>query len=294
MAVKEFFRNLHQRKVVRAITTATILIGLPFVGAYSYFWEVHDLKLDKIKLKLSHRFPHLKGLKAVQLSDLHYGPSNSNTDFFNRAVDMINAQNPDIVLLTGDYYQWDPQYLEVLPKILSRIRSKQGIFGVFGNHDYGSCYPGVLHCDPFEHTTIKKTFAENDIVLLGNESTTLNYKGQDFNLVGLHDLWSGFFNPDEAFAHVDKDLPTLLLSHNPDTVHMVEHDFDLMMAGHVHGGQVSWPLIGPLAVPVKNRNLRRGLHKISERKHIYVNRGLGFTFRMRLNSRPEVTVLEIV
>lgn len=291
---KEYVRQLNHKKSVRALASAALVVGLPVIGAYAYFVGVKNLTLDRVFFPFSHKFPKLRGLKIAQISDLHYGPTNKNSGFFNKAIDMILEENPDLIFLTGDYYQWDPQYMEELPKILSRLKAPLGVFGVFGNHDYGACYPGTPYCDPFDHNNLKSHFGANEIAILTNEALQLEYNGETFNLVGLHDLWSGLFNPDVAFKHVDTEKPTLLLSHNPDTVHMVNHEFDIMFSGHVHGGQFSLPLIGPIAVPVKNRHLRRGFHQISDRKHLYVNRGLGYTFRMRWNSPPEVTIMEVV
>lgn len=291
---KEYLRTLHHKKIVRVMTTAIIMLGLPFVGFYSYFFAVRRIKLDHIKITIDNAVASIKGLKIMQLSDLHFGPTNSNSDHFDRAVDIINAHKPDLMFLTGDYYQWDPDFLHGLPKILSRIRTKMGIYGCLGNHDYGSCFPGELKNDPFEHTIIKEAFDRHGIHILANEHLKLTYKGNHFNLVGLHDLWSGLFDPVHTFEKVDTALPTLVLSHNPDTASIVESDFDLMLSGHSHGGQVTWPIFGALSLPMKNRHHHRGYHKISERKQLYVNRGLGYTFRMRLNSPPEVTLIELV
>lgn len=293
-SIKEYVRQLNHKRSVRAVASAALIMGLPGVGAYSYFVGVKNLTLDKVLFPFSHRFPALKGLKIAQISDLHYGPTNKSAKFFNRTVDLILEQEPDLVFLTGDYYQWDPSYLEELPKILSRLSAPLGVYGVFGNHDYGACYPGTLYCDPFDHNTLKSHFGANGILMLTNESLKLSYNDQDFQLVGLHDLWSGFFDPEEAYQHANEKLPTFLLSHNPDTAVLVPQEYDLMFSGHVHGGQFSLPLVGPVAVPVKNRHFRRGLHQLSQRKHLYINRGLGYTFRMRWNSPPEVTLLEIV
>lgn len=293
-ALKEYFRQLHHKRSIRVLTTIAVMVGLPFIGPYGYFFGVRNLKKDCIRFPLSHKFPKLKGLKIAQLSDLHFGPTNQSVDFLNRAIDMVLHENPDIIFLTGDYYQWDPDYQELLPRILSRLRAPLGVYGVFGNHDYGACYPGTPYCDPFDHNTMKSKFGDEHLLMLTNDAFTLEYNHQEFNLVGLHDLWSGYFDPTEAFQHVNQELPTLLLSHNPDTALLVKQDYDLMFSGHVHGGQVSLPFIGPVAVPVKNRHLRRGLHQITSRKHVYVNRGLGYTFRMRLNSRPEITIVEII
>lgn len=293
-AFKEYFRTLHHRKAIRAITTTSILFGLPILGAYSYFLAVKRIKLDRFRLPLENEHSQLRGLKIAQISDLHFGPTNNKPSHFHKAVDLINEQHPDLVVLTGDYYQWDPTFLHELPKILARIRSKMGVFGCLGNHDYGSCYPGVLKSDPFEFSIIKSAFENQGIHILANENLTLKYNSNKFNLVGLHDLWSGFFKPDETFQTIDNTLPTIVLSHNPDTSLLVKPEFDLMLSGHSHGGQVSWPVVGPLAVPMKNKHLHRGLYQMSTRKRLYVNRGLGHTFRMRLNSPPEVTLIEIV
>lgn len=291
--IVEYVRTLNHKKSVRAAASLMVIMGLPIIGAYSYFWATKRISLDLVHLPLSHKYPDLKGMKICQISDLHYGPTNFDEKHFNRAIDLILAQEPDLVMLTGDYYQWDPSYLEGLPKLLSRLQAKCGVYGVFGNHDYGSCYPGTLHCDPFDHRILKKEFGKNGILMLTNENVEIDYNGTHVNIVGMHDLWSGMFDPDKAFEHVKKDEPTIVLSHNPDTIHMIPNDFDLMMSGHCHGGQVSWPVIGCLGVPVKNKLFKRGLHKISGDKHLYINRGLGHNFKMRLNSPPEVTLIEI-
>lgn len=291
---KEYVRQLHHKRAVRAAAAVAVIAGLPIIGAYGYFFAVKKVRVDRVFFPLSHKHPGLKGLRVAQISDLHYGPTNRDHKFFNKTVDLILNEKPDIIFLTGDYYQWDPEYIAELPPLLSRLAAPLGVFGVFGNHDYGACYPGTMYCDPFDHNRLKSLFGDNGIVMLANESLGITYKESRFNLVGLHDLWSGFFDPETAYRHVDTKHPTIVLSHNPDTAHLVKPDYDLMLSGHVHGGQISLPWIGPIAVPVKNRHLRRGLHQISDRKHIYVNRGLGYTFRMRWNSPPEVTLLEIV
>ena len=289
----EYLRTLNHKKPVRFAASLALVLGLPIIGPYSYFFAPRRIQLDHVHLPLSKKYPFLKGFKICQVSDLHYGPTNSNPKHFNKAIDLILEQNPDLVVLTGDYYQWDPQYKEGLPKLLSRLQAKCGVYGIFGNHDYGCCYPGTLHSDPFDHKDLKLEFGKNGILMLTNESIELTYNNQSFQLVGMHDLWSGLFDVETAFRYHNPDQPTFVLSHNPDTAHMVDKPFDLMMSGHCHGGQVSWPILGALGVPVKNKLFTRGLHKVSQNKHLYVNRGLGHNFKMRLNSPPEVTLIEI-
>jgi len=291
---KEYFRTLHHKKPVRALTAATLMLALPFVGAYSYFIGVKRFKIDHIKLEINSPHSQLGGMKIVQISDLHYGPTNKDKRYFNRIVDIINLHQPDLIVLTGDYYQWDPKYLYDLPKMLTRLRAPLGLFGCLGNHDYGSCYPGHTQNDPFEEDITKDALERQGIRILTNEAQLLEYKKQKFNLIGLHDLWSNQCDPNLAFKKVNSKLPTFVLSHNPDSVHIVKHDYDLMLSGHSHGGQVTWPIVGSLAIPQRSKKYSRGLHQINHRKRIYINRGLGHTFRLRINSQPEITLFEII
>ncbi len=291
---KETFRLLHQKRLIRAIAGAAVVMGVPVVGAYSYFVAPNRVRVDQLKLRLSHRYPGLKNLKIAQISDIHYGPSHSNDKHFAKILRLIDAQKPDLLVMTGDYYQWDPTYQKRLPAILGQIQTPLGTFGSFGNHDYGSCYPGQTACDPFDYRTLKADFAEHGIVMLANETLPMAYNNTTFNLVGLHDLWSGLFNPTEGFARADTNLATIVLSHNPDTACLVEPEFDLMLSGHSHGGQVKLPGLKPFGGHIKNKALKRGFHQLSERKHLYVNRGLGHNFKMRLGSPPEITLIEVV
>jgi predicted MPP superfamily phosphohydrolase len=293
LKLKEYIRKLNHHKHFRLAATSAIVTFLPGVGAYSCLVAPKRLKTERISLKLSHRFPKLKGLKIAQISDLHYGPTNCDENFFRKVVQIINQQKPDLIALTGDYYQWDPEYLEGLPKILENLEASLGVYGVLGNHDYGACYPGALACDPFDHETIEKAFGKHGIKILANESASLNYNDQEIQLAGLHDLWSGHFDPEKTMGCFDSDKPTIVLSHNPDTAEMVKPDYDLMLSGHAHGGQLTLPWIGSLIAPVKNKKYTRGLHEISGRKNLYVNRGLGYTFKLRWNSLPEISIIEI-
>lgn len=293
-ALKEKIRLLHHKKTIRAIAGAAVIMGMPVIGAYGYFIATKRIKVEKLFMPLSHKHPGLKGLKAAQISDIHFGPTNCDEKHFEKILQTIAGLNPDLLVMTGDYYQWDPNYQKRLPEILGQLKTPLGTFGSFGNHDYGSCYPGVLNCDPFDHKVLKNDFAKNNILMLANEHLVLEYNNTPFNLVGLHDLWSGLFDAEQAFANVDTHLSTIVLSHNPDTAPMVKPDFDLMLSGHSHGGPVKLPGLKPFGGNVKNKNTKRGFHKIDERKHLYVNRGLGHNFKLRFGSPPEITLIEVV
>lgn len=292
--LKEKIRLLHHKKTIRAIAGAAVVMGMPVIGAYSYFIAPRRVSVDHLLLPLSPKHKGLKGLKLAQISDIHYGPTNCSEKHFEKILTKISDLKPDMLVMTGDYYQWDPAYQQRLPEILGQLKTPLGTFGSFGNHDYGSCYPGTLNCDPFDHKVLKNEFGKHDIVMLTNECLNLEFNGNPFQLVGLHDLWSGLFDPKEAFEFADQNLATIVLSHNPDTAPMVEPDFDLMLSGHSHGGPVKLPGLKPFGGCVKNKDTKRGFHKLSQRKHLYVNRGLGHNFKMRFGSSPEITLIEVI
>jgi predicted MPP superfamily phosphohydrolase len=112
--------------------------------------------------------------------------------------------------------------------------------------------------------------------------------------VGVGDVWAGDLEPAGAFAQIRRgDIPTVLLSHNPDTKDaMADYPWHLMLSGHTHGGQVILPLYGPPIVPVHDRRYIAGLKPWHDRQ-IHVTRGVGNLLGVRFACRPEVAVLDL-
>ena len=283
-----------------------------FSSPLSRLVKISHLKIPIRKLPRSFNL-----FRIVQISDLHFGPTNDSVSFLKKCIDKVNGLKPDIVALTGDYFQWDSKYIPSLARVLAGLKAKNGLFAVLGNHDYGVCHKGRPATDPIDHEEIIHHFEQIGIRVLHNERIRMN-KGEDcLEIIGVGDFWTSHFHPAQVLRKEPENLggptqaggptraggltqaggdtvPTILLCHNPDGIAELENlHFDLMLAGHVHGGQISFPFIGPLAVPVARRHLRRGLHRLSQ-KWLYVNRGLGYIFKARLLSRPEITCLDLV
>ena len=123
-------------------------------------------------------------------------------------------------------------------------------------------------------------------------------RGQKLRLVGLGDEWAGELDPVRAFGGHPKgrklgELPTLLLSHNPDTKDALrEFQWDLMLSGHTHGGQLSLPLIGQPFIPVSDKRFVRGLYPWDNR-WLHITAGLGSLHKMRFNCSPELSYLTL-
>lgn len=129
------------------------------------------------------------------------------------------------------------------------------------------------------------------ITVLFNQATVIATPNRQFELVGTGDLWAGQCKPPPAS---EANLPRLMLAHNPDSKEVMRDEpWDLMLCGHTHGGQLRVPLVGEPFAPVEDKRYVAGLNTFGER-HIYTTRGVGSLYGLRLNCRPEVTMLELV
>lgn len=295
---QEYFRKQYQKRWVQRLMSTLMVVFLPLVGFYIHFIEPRLVKTSSLKIPIKKLPRSFNFFRIVQISDLHYGPTNNVPSFFKKCVQKVNELKPDLVALTGDYLQWDESYLKGLANILAGLKAKTGIFAVLGNHDYGVCHKGHPPTDPIDHEEVMKAFEKKGIKVLHNRRIPIRREGDTLEVVGVGDYWTSHFLPAKALrnktVHRGLHYPTILLCHNPDSIdHLKDFHFDLMLSGHVHGGQISLPFIGPLSVPVKNRHLRRGLHRVGP-KWLYTNRGLGFIFKARMLSRPEITCLDLI
>jgi len=130
--------------------------------------------------------------------------------------------------------------------------------------------------------------------VLVNEFTTRVRDGQTLHLAGLGDLWSDDFDFD--VLHEPPGRPLVVLAHNPETLYSLHQfespNFDLMLSGHTHGGQVRLPIYGPPRLPIRHRHLAEGLfhHKHAQ---VYVSRGLGYLTPIRFRARPELGIVQL-
>jgi len=187
----------------------------------------------------------------------------------------VNALSPDFVCFTGDLIE-EAKHLPEALEFLAGIKSP--VYGVPGNHDYWSKAP-------FEG--IAKSFTETGGGWL--EDRTAVTADHKFAILGASCLSSGQ-PPLEATAGTKR----IFLMHYPAWVKKLDgQSFDLLLAGHSHGGQVRIPFYGPVFVPFGVDQYDIGLFQ-TDRGPLYVNPGIGwFPFAIRFNCRPELTVFEM-
>jgi predicted MPP superfamily phosphohydrolase len=227
----------------------------------------------------------------LQLSDFHA----SNVVPFaliDRAVDLGLAAKPDLICLTGDFVT-DAQAFDQTEyiRILRRLTSAAPTFACLGNHD------GGIWCarfGGFEDTSVVCGLLDAaGVALLHNRSEALSVREQRIRLAGVADLWSREVDGGLAFQGVRREETTILLAHNPDSKDkLADRPWDLMLSGHTHGGQVIVPLVGMRFVPVRDKRFIAGL-KAWNGRQVYVSRGVGNLGGVRVNCRPEVTLLDL-
>ena len=250
--------------------TKYCLLILILMFVWGFFIEPHIIVLKKYKTKF------LNGKKIVFVSDFHI--SKNDKGRLERIVRLINAQKPDIVISGGDYIKGHTGTVtlpvEEQAEILGRIKAP--IVSVLGNHDGW-----------YDRYRVKKALEKNGIMVLMNSST----KVEDIYISGVEDMQTGSPNIEAALENTD--LPRILVSHTPDIYYDVKDYVDLILAGHVHGGQVSVPFYGALLVPsIYGNRFSGGDYKETQNRMI-VSKGLGTSILgVRFNAAPEIIVLE--
>ncbi|BDC52761.1 phosphodiesterase YaeI [Bryobacterales bacterium F-183] len=225
-------------------------------------------------------------LRLLHLADLHSSLV-VPTPLLIDAVDAGIAQKPDAVVLTGDYIssfrQFDEQGLRM---VFRKLAKAAPTYAVMGNHDDVE--------DSTEY--LRNMLADEGVRVLHNDSAVLSTKGLPaVELTGLGDLWNKTeFEPQQAFAaRQNRRLPSIVLAHNPDTKDAIANeDWNLMLSGHTHGGQVLIPFVKPTWAPVEDKRFLSGLHTWEDRQ-LYITRGVGNHSGVRFRCRPEVSILNL-
>ncbi len=204
-----------------------------------------------------------KDLKLAVISDLHLG-KNLNEDFFKGVIKRVNELNADCVMIVGDLVDTDIDDINYL-HLLNDFKSKYGTFYVFGNHEY---YHGVEN--------IHKELKKYNITILDNKNAFFD----DFMVAGVNDL-AGIkygvseYMPDLNKAKKSMDLNkfNILLTHQPKFAKLYDvNEFDLVLAGHTHAGQIF-----PFSIlVVLEQGFLYGLYKLTNKTNLYVSSGAGF------------------
>ncbi|MFT4153797.1 metallophosphoesterase [Parafilimonas sp.] len=284
--------------------TGFILGGGLFTTLLAGFSNKYNYKVRRVKLAFNNLPQSFKGMKILQVSDIHSG-SFTNKEAVNRGVDMIVKENADLILFTGDLVNDKASEMQDYIDVFSRLKAPMGVYSTLGNHDYGDyvTWPSP-EAKRANHERLKKVHEELGWRLLMNEHVVLERDGEQIALLGIEN-WSAssrfpkYGRMDLAYPGTEKYSFKILMSHDPShwdaEVRPKYPDIDLMLSGHTHGMQfgVENPYFKWSPVQYFYKEWA-GLYKTG-RQMLYVNRGYGFIgYPGRVGILPEITVIELV
>ena len=245
----------------------------------------NKIDLVEIDIELDDLGWNFHNFRILNLTDIHLGQW-INPEYLNELVDYVNTLNIDLITLTGDYFSYNLEdYDNYLENSLKKLKSKDGKFGILGNHDHW-----------MDAERIRKIFKNSGIIDLSNDVFTLK-KGEDYlNICGVDSYTVCADNLDEVIFKMPKNIPSILLAHEPDFAKESSQTglFDLQISGHSHGGQFIIPKFE--TTPFRGPNSTKypvGLYKVGDMIQ-YTSKGLGTnSFRIRINCKPEITIITL-
>lgn len=276
----------------RAFFAAPFLAGASGLGLERWcrIVEAERVELTFKKVPL----PRLGApVRVLHIADFHLEEIETLA-YLQRCFRMGLDQNPDFVCISGDFITDKLIDFPAYVKTLAQLPAARPTYAVTGNHDGG--FWSSPRAGYNDSSLVRKLLEHSGIECLHNRSIELEPRGQKLRLTGVADIWSGESDGAQAFGSPgEQKYPSLLVAHNPDYKDDLQHfPWDLLLAGHTHGGQWRIPVIDwPPYVPIKDRRFLEGLHRWDGR-HVHVTRGVGAILRSRLNCRPEVSILDLI
>jgi predicted MPP superfamily phosphohydrolase len=281
--------------MLAAIPLTSIFYGM-WKGKYNYRVIKQTLFFDDLPADFD-------GFTLAHISDIHSG-SFDDTNKIAYGIDLLNDQNPDVVLFTGDLVNNKAEEMEPWIETFARIKSKHGKFSVLGNHDYGDyiTWDSAQHKDANMHR-LQQIHQELGFDLLNNRNQRIEKNGSHINILGVENWGLPPFpqrgDLKKATQNVEEKSFNILLSHDPShfDAEVKSHDkkIHLTLSGHTHGMQFGIEIPGIIKwSPVKYRYPKwAGLYEEFGR-YLYVNRGFGFlAFPGRVGIWPEITLIEL-
>ncbi len=240
--------------------------------------EVFQVELVERTLALPRLPTAWDGLTILHMSDIHL-KGTPDRDYFRFVMDRCADWQPDLVAVTGDIAD-SMHHMRWIVPVLGRLRWRIAAFAILGNHDY-------WYDPPF----IRRRLRRIGMDVLANTWRQIEVRGEPLVVIGHEGPW---FKPRPDLSDCPREPFRLCLSHTPDNIRWARREgVDLMLSGHVHGGQVRFPLFGSVLVPsCYGRHYDCGVFE-EQPTILHVSRGLSGDFPLRYLCRPEVTKLTL-
>ena len=263
----------------------------------------HNYRIRKVKLPIKNLPSSLEGLKIIQLSDIHSG-SFWSKEGVRQGIEMIKSEAADLIVFTGDLVNNKASEMDNWKELFAELEAPLGIYSTLGNHDYGDYVSWETEADKKKNLEdLKQVHADMGWQLLNNENRRIEVKGSAINVLGIEN-WSAkgrfpkYGDLEMASRGVEKELPTILLSHDPShwraEVLKKYPWIDVTLSGHTHGMQFGVEIPGFKWSPVQYFYEEwAGLYREGV-QNLYVNRGFGYIgYPGRFGILPEISLFEL-
>lgn len=256
---------------------------------YSLEFEPSWVDVSQVQISLPNLPKSFNGYKILQISDLHMGGWMNRTHLEDVLVH-IREQNPDLIVITGDFVigrSWSDEIEQASKdfiEVVSPLAQEYKIIGVMGNHDHWT-----------DALKVRSMLETSGIISLQNDVHRLTKNSENLYIAGLDDISEGKHRLEETELKLPQNAKAILLAHEPDyaTTTSKSGKFMMQLSGHSHGGQVVIPFVGPPVLPRWGRKYPAGLYQVGD-MFLYTNRGIGMTSPfVRFNCRPEITVFTL-
>ncbi|HEY8562702.1 MAG TPA: metallophosphoesterase [Pyrinomonadaceae bacterium] len=255
-------------------------------GFYAYFIESRRLVVTVKKLEIDGWSDGQNGFKIVAISDLHAGAHYMDEARIRSIVERANAQNPDLIVLLGDFVsEVDGRGtaltmpVEAMADNLKGLRAKFGVFAVIGNHDWWH-----------DEQKVRENLERVGYRVLENQAESFEKDGEKVTVLGIEDFWKRKkVDIEKVVANIGSNRNIIAITHNPDSFDQLPKEISLLLAGHTHGGQVVIPFYGPPIVVAK-REYTRGLVR-KNNQSLFVTTGV--SAMIRFGVPPEIAVLTL-
>jgi uncharacterized protein len=280
-------------KVVMIVSLEAAAVSL--LGyEYSTKWEVNSIEFTKLTLKLPRLDAAFKGLRLVQISDIHLGQWMSK-ERLDSILRMAAELAPDYFILTGDYLEYHPygmpnvaatyeENIDAISSSFSKLSALCPTIAVLGNHDH------MINAG-----WVERALTQAGVEVLRNSVKTIQRGASELHIAAVDDVRHRMDRLEQVLEALPEKGAAILLAHEPDfaDVSAATGRFDLQISGHSHGGQIVLPIIGPPMLPAMGRKYPSGLYHVNNML-LYTNRGIGVTaINARFNCRPEITLFTL-
>src|SRR5688572_16532272 len=284
---KAWGRTPRWKKRVR-VTLATILLLVGCIFFWAFIVEPNRLVVHRETITIANWPRELSDLKIAVISDIHAGSWFIDDQKLRLIVERTNQLQPELVVILGDYIAGDGSTSErvdpeVFASVLKDFRPALGVYSVLGNHDWW-----------WDGQRVRRGLEANGIKVLEDEVVEVKARGSSVWLAGLADLWTRPQRIAQTIEKIPSGQPIIALTHNPDIFPRLPERVQLLLAGHTHGAQIRFPIIGPAVQPSRvSPHYNRG-HVFENNHHLFVTTGIGTSIiPLRFGVPPEIVLLTL-